>query len=187
MWQRTHSSRTDAELARQHAELPLEPESIYDRLMRTRGVAMKATARTRTQQQQQSDDSQRRRLESGTSAQRIPEARLRQIEQEVDSNEKLRETSEKLTAARVQEHQQHQTRNREVLAGSTLYTDLENLPLQDFVATYGVQGDRQITKTVSRRAALAKEYSYLRDTAEDCATTCLPVLRLLIRTLILIL
>eukprot|EP00976_Prorocentrum_cordatum_P097403 1190972-Prorocentrum_minimum.AAC.2 len=75
MWQRTHSSRTDAELARQYAELPLEPESIYSRLMRTRGMAMKATEKARSQQQQlqpqhQIDDGQRRRLESGGGIQR---------------------------------------------------------------------------------------------------------------------
>jgi hypothetical protein len=72
MWQRAHSARSDAEAARQLGELPLEPESIYDRLMRTRGVAMKATAKAMEQQQPH---------QRGDEHQRLPDARLQQINQ----------------------------------------------------------------------------------------------------------
>mmetsp|Transcript_9730 Transcript_9730/g.18328 ORF Transcript_9730/g.18328 Transcript_9730/m.18328 type:complete len:687 (-) Transcript_9730:1423-3483(-) len=187
-----HKRRSTVEDAAQVMVVPdhllKHPEGIHARLQRTRASAggemhlRPATASTRAAAYLDAFPAK------GTAP--VPDVILDQLEEDVLGNQLLRGVSSRVadTRARDERARWAQEERDALVAPSSIYgRGKEQLPVDDFIATYGVRGDREAAQRVSRRAALAKESSQLQEAWEGVAGVFVPVLRAVLGVLLLIL
>ncbi|KAK3274309.1 hypothetical protein CYMTET_17502, partial [Cymbomonas tetramitiformis] len=163
---------SDANKARQLAHVPLEPESIYSRLMRTR-KALAFRPKSETELVVVNDDKPKL-------TRALLDIMVDKLDEEVNANIRLQET-----AAQVREHKRLQEEQSSWRPVGQARSSVE--PLQDFLGTYGVRGDAESAKRVTRRATLRQESTALSSLLEECGVSALPLLRVILRTFLFLL